>query len=306
MNTFSNKPTSETSGVSLHISSAARDMYNRMPHGGVMFQGGIAETRTFYATKEDLWDFDFLNEKGLASEELINFIDLHRNDPDVMQAVDKQMAIQLAWREEKARLAWESRPIELRVGGHRDNLVDIMNGLEPRNQKGYWKIREIEIFRDLKDAPIAVRIANSLAIHVEGSHLQDAGASPQEVAMFGEAAMRIALYIAENHMDERQAGLFMSEMRSIKHSLVCLSLMSTAYASFVLDFSDPRSMNDILNSLPRSATVSTPQTTTTVRSSQAAAAAQNFDTWIKEERFSSVQQWMERIMDDISQWTNNQ
>ena len=41
--------------------------------------------------------------------------------------------------------------------------------------------------------------------------------------------------------------------------------------------------------------------TSSIRTPEVMAAAENFDTWIEEERFSSVREWMERIKADIAQ-----
>lgn len=193
---------------------------------------------------------------------------------------------------------FESRPIELRIfswGAH--NLHDIMRGVELYDS---FTSRELDhrLFSDVKDAPPELLIANSLAHHVSAFHLIDAGASREEVAMYREAAMRMALYFAENHLEDREASLFMAEMRAMKEVAIRMT-QDTGATVFSLRVSDVRewhrtnagdSLTQVMGSFV-SSILNTPETI---------AAAENFDTWISEERFSSVGEWMERIRADIA------
>jgi len=192
---------------------------------------------------------------------------------------------------------FEGRPIELRMfswGSH--NLHDIIRGIEI-NDTDITRELGHRLFRDIKDAPLELKIANSLAHHISAFHLIDEGASHEEVTMFREAAMRMALYFAENHLDNRNSSLFMAEMRAMKEIAIRMT-QDTGSALLPLRVSDVREGHRMY--MGDSQTQMASFVTGSVRTPEVMEVAANFDTWIEEDRFSSVRDWMERIKTDIA------
>ncbi|MCL1882198.1 MAG: hypothetical protein FWF81_00370 [Defluviitaleaceae bacterium] len=191
-------------------------------------------------------------------------------------------------------LDFESRPIELRTfsWGSR-NLYDIIRGVEIDESLdrdlGHF------LFVDIKDAPIEVRIANSLAHHISAFHFVDEGARNIKVAMYREAAMRMALHFAENHLSQGAASLFMAEMRAMKE--VSIRMTQDIGSSLM-----PLRVSDVREHHLRYGDSPTQMAgfVTHAKTVEVIAAAENFDTWIDDDMFSSVREWMERIKADIA------
>ena len=249
---------------------------------------------TLYISDEARWKWK------AESESTDLLLKLMESDPDFVQylrdqAEEGRRALEAKW--EAERLAFESRPIDLRIHGNNTRyLVYILrNNLHMLNYQG---LHEIELHRDLKEAPVEFRIANNLAFHI-GTMQSMPNATHEEKAMFREAAMRMAQYIADNHLSGAQARAFMVEMRTLKeldinsvHGFfpphdVIRSLNNQTIGRNFYSVLNERYMNHSAGLLNSFSTMD--------------HVARNFDSLINEERFSSVRDWMDRIKADIAQ-----